>query len=145
MAATGLYDDGKKGIRRLTVADLRIKDQDRDGIQAEVLYGILGASQRLNDPEAATEMMRIYNEWLAGFCKTHPDRFAGIACIPNHDVPAAVDEIGRRAKRGGLRGLEIATTQHMKPHKHPGSYSRWKGAEAGGVPGHPHTSAGERR
>src|SRR3546814_12510906 len=110
MAATGLYDDGKKGIRRLTVADLRIKDQDRDGIQAEVLYGILGASQRLNDSEAATEMMRIYNEWLAGFCKPHPDRFAGIACIPNHDVAAAVEEIGRVVQSGGLRGLEIATT-----------------------------------
>ena len=64
MAATGLYDDGRKGIRRITDPELRIKDQDRDGVQAEVLYGILGASMRLNDPEAATEMIRIYNEWL---------------------------------------------------------------------------------
>ena len=52
MAAEGLYEDGKKGIRRLTDPELRVKDQDRDGIQAEVLYGILGAAQRLQDPEA---------------------------------------------------------------------------------------------
>ncbi len=50
MADEGLYEDGKNGTRRLTDPDLRIKDQDRDGIQAEVLFGILGASQRLNDP-----------------------------------------------------------------------------------------------
>src|SRR5688572_26764454 len=86
MASTGLYEDGKRGIRRLTDPELRLKDQDRDGVQAEVLYGILGATGRLNDPEAATEVMRIYNEWLADFCATHPDRFAGLACLPNHSI-----------------------------------------------------------
>ena len=42
MASTGLYDDGKKGIRRLTEVPMRLKDQDRDGVQAVVLYGVLG-------------------------------------------------------------------------------------------------------
>ena len=74
MAATGLYKDGKNGVRRLTVPELRIKDQDLDGVQAEVLYGILGASQRLNDGDAATEVMRIYNEWLADFCAFKTER-----------------------------------------------------------------------
>src|SRR6202795_2217843 len=72
MASTGLYDDGKKGIRRLTDPELRVKDQERDGVQAEVLYGILGASMRLHDDEAATEILRIYNQWLGYFCGTHP-------------------------------------------------------------------------
>src|SRR5439155_746770 len=82
MAATGLYEDGKRGIRRLTDPELRLKDQERDGVQAEVLYGILGATRRLNDAEAAVELVRIYNEWLAGFCDAHPDRYAGLAWIP---------------------------------------------------------------
>ena len=30
-----------KGIRRLSDPELRLRDQDRDGVQAEVLYGIL--------------------------------------------------------------------------------------------------------
>src|SRR5438046_7201415 len=81
MASTGLYDDGKKGIRRLTDPTLRVKDQDRDGVQAEVLYGILGATGRLNDHEAATEMLRVYNQWLAGFCRAHPARCPGLARI----------------------------------------------------------------
>ena len=60
MASTGLYDDGRKGIRRLSDPELRLKDQERDGVQAEVLYGVLGASMRLNDDEAATEMLRAH-------------------------------------------------------------------------------------
>src|SRR5262249_38795830 len=67
MAATGLYEDGKRGIRRLSDPELRLKDQDRDGVQGEVLYGILGTTGRMNDPEAAVEVMRVYNEWLADF------------------------------------------------------------------------------
>ena len=62
MASTGLYEDGRKGIRRLTDPDLRLEDQDRDGVQGEVLCGVLGASLRLNDAEASTEALRIYNE-----------------------------------------------------------------------------------
>ena len=89
MAETGLYADGKRGIRRLTDPDLRLKDQDRDGVQAEVLYGILGATGRMNDPEAVVEVIRIYNEWLADFCSTHPERFAGLASIPNAPIDAA--------------------------------------------------------
>src|SRR5579875_2555234 len=61
MASTGLYEDGKKGIRSPTDPELRVKDQERDGVQAEVLYGILGATMRLKDDEAADEMLRIYN------------------------------------------------------------------------------------
>jgi hypothetical protein len=98
MASTGLYDDGRKGIRRLTDPELRLTDQERDGVQAEVLYGILGASMRLKDDEAATEMLRIYNQWLGDFCRTHPDRYAGLASIPSHDIGAAVAEIKRVAK-----------------------------------------------
>ena len=86
MAAQGLYEDGKKGIRRLTDPNLRVKDQDLDGVRGEVLYGILGAAARLKDPLAAGEMMRIYNEWLADFCSYQPHRFAGIASIPGHDM-----------------------------------------------------------
>jgi len=40
MAATGLYEDGKKGIRRVSDPHLRVLDMDRDGVQAEVMYGI---------------------------------------------------------------------------------------------------------
>jgi len=142
MAETGLYDDGKKGIRRLTDPDLRIKDQDRDGVQAEVLYGILGASQRLGDPDAATEMTRIYNEWLADFCRPYPKRFAGIASIPNHDMPAAVTEIQRVARADVARGIEVAVTYDMKPLFDPDWEPLWAAAAEARLPVHFHTIGG---
>ena len=100
MANTGLYEDGKKGIRRPSDPVLRAKDMDRDGVQAEVLYGILGAATRLDDHEAATEMFRIYNDWLADFIRHDPDRYIGLACLPYGDIDAAVKEIKRVAGSG---------------------------------------------
>ena len=142
MAATGLYEDGKKGIRRLTVPELRIQDQERDGVQAEVLYGILGAAGRLNDGDAATEVMRIYNQWLADFCATYPERFAGLACIPNHDIDAAVKEIYRVAERGQVRGVEVANTLDMKPVFDPSWTPLWQALNDVKLPVHFHTIGG---
>src|SRR5262245_53027820 len=142
MAETGLYDDGKKGIRRLSDPDLRIKDQDRDGVQAEVLYGVLGATGRLNDPEAAVEVMRIYNDWLADFCLKHPERFAGLACIPNNPIEAAIKEVERVAKRGVLKGVDIANSADLKPLWDPYWNPLWGAINATGLPLHFHTVGG---
>jgi len=144
MAAQGLYEDGQRGVRRLTDPELRVRDQELDGVRGEVLYGILGAANRLNDPEAAAEVMRIYNSWLAEFCASNPDRFAGIACIPNHDVGAAVAEIERVTKRGIVRGLEIANTLDMKPLYHHHWNPLWEAVDASGLPVHIHTIGGRQ-
>lgn len=144
MASTGLYEDGKRGIRRLTDPELRLKDQDRDGVQAEVLYGILGTTKRLNDPDAAAEVMRIYNAWLADFCDTHPDRYAGLACIPNQPVEAAVQEVTRVVKRGGIRGLDIANSLDMPPLWDPQWAPLWDLVNEVGLPIHFHTVGGQR-
>ena len=145
MASTGLYDPEQQNIRRLTDPDLRLQDQDRDGVQAEVLYGILGATMRLNDDEAAAEMLRIYNEWLAGFCKAHPDRYAGLANVPNHSIEAAVGEIERVARRGNVKGLEISRRHDMTPLWDPWWNPVWDAAAASGLPMHFHTIGGPRR
>jgi len=139
MASTGLYEDGKKGIRRLSDPDLRLKDQDRDGVQAEVLYGILGATGRMNDPEATVEVMRIYNEWLADFCSTHPERFAGLASIPNNPIDDAIAEVERVAKRGAVRGLDIANSPDLKPLWDPYWNPLWDAIDNSGLPLHFHT------
>jgi predicted TIM-barrel fold metal-dependent hydrolase len=138
MASTGLYEDGKKGIRRPTDPDLRAKDMDRDGVDAEVIYGILGAATRLNDPEAANEMFRIYNDWLVAFCRRHPDRYIGLACLPYGDIDAAVKEIHRVAKLG-LRGMELSCSWDMDPMWHPVWEPLWKAVNEVALPLHFHT------
>ena len=139
MASTGLYEDGQRGIRRLTDPDLRLRDQDLDGVQGEVLYGILGATGRLNDPEAATEVIRIYNQWLADFCDTHPERFAGIACVPGHSMSSAIKELERVGKRGSVRGVEIPLQKDMNPLWDPYWEPLWAAVNELGLPMHFHT------
>ena len=138
MAATGLYDDGKKGVARPTTPALRAKDMDRDGVQAEVIYGILGAATRLNDHEAATEMFHIYNDWLVEFCRHDPDRFIGLACLPYGDIEAAVQEVYRVAKLG-LRGMELSCSWDMEPMWHPTWEPLWKAVNDVNLPLHFHT------
>src|SRR5208282_755788 len=94
MAAQGIYDDGKRGIRRMT----------------------------------------------------DPERFAGLACIPNHDIDAAVGEIERVARRGGMRGLEISRRGDMTPLWDPWWNPLWDAVAASGLPVHFHTiGSGVRR
>ena len=138
MAATGLYEDGKKGNRHPTDPVLRAKDMDRDGVQAEVIFGILGAATRLNDPVAANEMFRIYNDWLVDFCKHDPARFLGLACLPYGDIDAAVKEIRRVAKLG-LRGVELSCSWDMEPMWHPMWEPLWKTIHEVNLPLHFHT------
>lgn len=141
MASTGLYEDGKKGIRRLTEPDLRLKDQDIDGVSAEVLYGVLGSSGRLNDPEAACEMLSIYNDWLHDFCRHHPDRLIGLANVPSHDMTAAVKEVKRAADRG-VRGIDVANRPDMIPLYEDFYEPLWQIAHETGIPVHFHTIGG---
>jgi predicted TIM-barrel fold metal-dependent hydrolase len=138
MAATGLYDDGRKGVARPTDPALRARDMDRDGVQAEVIYGILGAATRLNDHEAATEMFHIYNDWLVDFCSHDPDRFIGLACLPYGDIDAAVQEVYRVAKLG-LRGMELSCSWDMEPMWHPSWEPLWKAVNDVNLPLHFHT------
>ena len=139
MAETGLYADGAKGIQRVSDPHLRIKDLDRDGVDAEVIYGILGAAGRLGDRDAANEMLRIYNDWLKDFCSHYPDRHIGLACLPYGDIDAAVAEVHRVAKRGGLRGLELSCSWDMEPMWHPMWEPLWKAVNDVQLPLHFHT------
>jgi predicted TIM-barrel fold metal-dependent hydrolase len=138
MASTGLYDDGRRGIRRVTDPVLRLRDMERDGVQAEVLFGILGAATRLGDHEAAAEMCRIYNDWLADFCRHAPDRYIGLACLPYGDIGAAVAET-RRVAGLGFRGVELSCSWDMEPMWHPVWEPFWQVVSEVGLPLHFHT------
>ena len=138
MAETGMYEDGKRDVRRCSDPHLRIKDMDRDGVDAEVIYGILGAASRLNDREASNEMLRIYNDFLKDFCRHYPERQIGLACLPYGDIDDAVAEIHRVAKMG-IKGLELSCSWDMDPMWHPVWEPLWKAVEDVQLPLHFHT------
>jgi predicted TIM-barrel fold metal-dependent hydrolase len=111
---------------------------ERDGVQAEVIFGILGAATRLRDHEAATEMFRIYNDWLVEFCHHYPGQCIGLACLPYGDIDGAVKEIHRVAKLG-LRGVELSCSWDMEPMWHPVWEPLWQAVNDVNLPLHFHT------
>jgi len=138
MAETGMFADGKKGIQRVSDPHMRIKEMDRDGVDAEVIFGILGGASKMQDVEAANHMLYIYNNWLKEFCSHYPDRQIGLACIPYGDVDAAVVEVYRTAKMG-LKGIEVSCSWDMEPMWHPCWEPLWKAVNDVQLPLHFHT------
>src|SRR5438045_8183453 len=138
MAAHGLYSDAKKGKYRCRDPHLRLKDMEQDGVDAEIIFGVLGTASKLNDMEASNEVLRIYNDWLKEFCSHYPDRQIGLACLPYGDIEAAAQEVYRVAKLG-LKGLELSCSWDMEPMWHPMWEPLWKAVNDVQLPLHFHT------
>src|SRR6201987_878832 len=65
----------------------RLKDQDIDGVQAEVIYTTLGmALFGLADGELQQACFRVFNDWLAEFCSHDRRRLHGVALIALDDI-----------------------------------------------------------
>ena len=54
---------------RPTTPELRLEDMDRDGVEAQVLYGGLITGFQQKDPELNAICQRAYNDWTVEFCK----------------------------------------------------------------------------
>lgn len=124
MFEVGFYEGGPHP----TTPALRLKDQVLDGIDAEVMYGILGVGLKMTDRELIHAVYEIYNDWAADFCRTNPGRFVGLACIPNHDPEAAAKEL-RRAANLGLKGADFAVSTAAYPIWHGAWDPLWATAE----------------
>jgi predicted TIM-barrel fold metal-dependent hydrolase len=113
----------------------RREDQERDGVEAEIIYGILGISRGLfsqkgiGDPELLTAVYHAYNDWVAGFNRSLPGRFYGLGCLPNHDAAAATAEL-RHCAGLGLRGAIIVPWGAAMPVWHEMWEPLWTAAEA---------------
>jgi predicted TIM-barrel fold metal-dependent hydrolase len=105
----------------------RIRDQDRDGIAAEVVYPTLSLQSSFStpDPELQMALARAYNDWAVEVFSAHPERFAVAAIVPMLDVDEAMRE-ARRAKQSGLRCLFLPAQVPSRPYNHP-DYDRFWG------------------
>lgn len=85
----------------------RLKDQDLDGVDGEILHTTLGFRLFwIQDPDFQRACFCVYNDWLAEFCSYSPRRLVGLPLISLHDIELAVQEL-RRAAKIGLRGAMI--------------------------------------
>ncbi|MFQ5933215.1 MAG: amidohydrolase family protein, partial [Dehalococcoidia bacterium] len=102
----GFSADSRKGIFRPSDPELRAKDLDLDGVDAEVIYGLAFGPDRVSDTRARNTVYRIYNEWAADFAKSKPERLATLTCLPYDSPQAAVEEL-RHGAELGMKGAEI--------------------------------------
>ena len=125
----------------------RVEDMDVDHVDAEVLYGNPGGggiSVKTADPELRFALMQAYNDWLADFCQTHPQRLIGIAEVPHWDTELAIGE-AKRARKKGLRGVlipaipnqDIDSPSYTDPQYEP----LWECLEDLEMPAHMHLGA----
>lgn len=90
------------GVLRPTTTALRLADMDRDGVDATVMYGPI-VPLLVEGPELRRVCYRAYNDWLAEFCATAPERLIGAGLIPIDDPRSAADEVRH------LRQLRLRT------------------------------------
>src|SRR5437867_1260064 len=100
------------GVLRPTTTELRLADMDRDGVDATVMYGPI-VPLLISEPELRKVCYRAYNDWLAEFCATAPERLVGAGLIPIDD-PIDAAEVVKNLHKIGLRtGMLLAARVEM--------------------------------
>ena len=122
----------------------RLKDMDRDGISAEVIFH---GSQNMNplpfgfggvgDRRLEAEGIEIYNRWLADFCSVEPSRHMGLAQLPGWD-PGACARTVEWVRTAGLGGVNLPS-MHLEdltwpPYTDPVWEPFWSACVANDVP-----------
>ena len=88
----------------------RLKDQELDGINAEVLYpSVIFNVYQIEDLDIVKATFSLYNDWVADYCKEAPDRLFPLASIQLFDLDEAIREL-ERCKKLGHVGASIAAT-----------------------------------
>jgi predicted TIM-barrel fold metal-dependent hydrolase len=121
----------------------RLKDMARDNITGEVIYCnsllSLTASPDANFQLAAA---RAYNDWVFDIFGAHQDRFAPAAILPTKDVPKAVEEVRRLAKKG-FRVVSSPISVYNQPYNLPVYEPLWDVLEETGMVFSLHFTTGE--
>ena len=107
-----------------TDPELRLIDQDTDGVEAEILFPNYGmALFGVDDIETQQEAFKLYNDWIAGFCKADSKRLYGVPCVSAYDIKAGIKEM-QRGHDMGLKGAMLwqvpdqrlpFTSEHYEP------------------------------
>ncbi len=108
------FDELGKGVRYSelmpggTDPGRRLADMDAERIDTAVLYPSVGLFlEAVEDAALAAACCRVYNDWLADYCRADPGRLVGVAGVPMQDVTLAVAETQRAVSELGMRGIFV--------------------------------------
>lgn len=130
---------------------LRLSDDLRDGIDAEIVYPNKGLQHWTSpDPEMQTAVCKVWNDWaLPEVFKDYQSRMAPAACIAPMDVDEAVKEVQRVANLG-YRHLFLpvqpqgnAPAERRIGYNHPMFDPLWATISEAGLPVSLHVGTGK--
>jgi uncharacterized protein len=126
------YEIARPGVYDINA---RLKDQDIDGVAAELLYpSVLFDVYQVEDVDVVSQTFAAYNDWLYDYIKPAPGRLFGLGAIQLRDMDQALDEM-RRVKEMGFVGLAIpCTAPPDKPFSDPYYDRFWAAAEEAQLP-----------
>jgi predicted TIM-barrel fold metal-dependent hydrolase len=125
----------------------RLEEMDRDGVDAEVLYPTPRLSSAIvanRDADYHHAMIRAYNDWLSEFVSHAPERFGGMAMLPNRGADAAAAEAARVLDRPGIRGVVMGCYPNGTLNLEPEDDKVWGLLEERRVPLSIHVSLTQR-
>jgi predicted TIM-barrel fold metal-dependent hydrolase len=113
-------------------AEQRVKEQDIDGMDAEVLFPAMVAGpafwRNISHDEVYKAVIRAYNDWLGEeYCAVAPDRLLGMGVMPITNAADAVAEMQHCASLG-LKGVQLGALPHGKGYPTPEDDKFWAAA-----------------
>lgn len=129
----------------------RIRDHERDGIAAEIIYPNRGLQMWTSpDPEMQTAMCRAWNDWALDNFRGYEQRMAPVAAIAPAAVDTAIQEVERVAKLGyrsvflPVQPLGNAPAGQRRPaYNDKGFEPLWAAIEDTGMPISLHVGTGK--
>jgi len=127
----------------------RLKEQDQDGIDAEILFstqpGNVGMLRSIEDSDAYVAINHAYNEYLAEeYAAVNPSRLIPLGVIPVAGVDAAVKELEYCA-RAGFKGIQLDRYPSGNPFPGAEDDKFWAAAIALKMPITHHCGSGSTR
>jgi uncharacterized protein len=96
----------------------RVADQDRDGVDAEIIYASVGMVLcNAKDPLYKDALFRSYNRWLEEYCGGASERIFGLGQTAILDVDSAIADF-QRIKDQGFVGVMMPGQPILEDYDH---------------------------
>lgn len=126
----------------------RLREQDMDGVDAEVLYThphYMRFWRGIREDEGYKAMIHAYNRWLIEeYCSHAPDRLLAMAVIPDTGLEDALEEL-KFAKDAGFKGSCLHRFPSGKGYPTAADDQFWAAAIEMDMPLTTHTVGGSTR
>lgn len=109
-------------------AEQRLREQDKDGIDAEVLFALGVRNPAIGDMNAFIAIIHSFNGYMAEeYCAVAPDRLIGMGVLPNVGIAEDITEM-ERCKELGLKAVWLSTYPSGKNIPSPEDDRFWAAA-----------------